>query len=238
MNTSYIDEDGLENVAVGVIKQAKKDYIKGAKLLYSILKYVPEYENITKSIYKSIYNDLIGYKKETIRWMLDAWSFIKNDPYNMFGEAGEEDIIKQWTNDAINGYYKTLYLKGASILFKKHITKKDMNNDDIIKNLINDEQITSDFISARNYAYSLPCGEELIREWNIKAFSNARHLLLKNKEVKPKTIKDSDYLKTLMSKREKNINIAKTLYSEGLSKKEISEKMGLTIQCINKYLRS
>ena len=223
MNTSYIDEDGLENVAVGVIKQAKKDYIKGAKLLYSILKYVPEYENITKSIY----NDLMGYKKETIRWMLDAWSFIKNDPYNMFGEAGEEDIIKQWTNDAINDYYKILYLKGASILFKKHITKKDMNNDDTIKNLINDEQITSNFISARNYAHSLPCGEELIR-----------HLLLKNKEVKPKTIKDSDYLKALMSKKEKNINMAKTLYSEGLSKKEISEKMGLTIQCINKYLRS
>lgn len=234
MNTSYIDEDGLENVAVGVIKQAKKDYIKGAKLLYSILKYVPEYENITKSIY----NDLMGYKKETIRWMLDAWSFIKNDPYNMFGEAGEEDIIKQWTNDAINDYYKILYLKGASILFKKHITKKDMNNDDIIKNLINDEQITSNFISARNYAHSLSYGEELIREWNIKAFNNARHLLLKNKEVKPKNIKDTDHLKTLMSKREKNINIAKKLYSEGLSKKEISEKMGLTTQCIRNYLRS
>lgn len=234
MDAFYIDEDGIENVAVGVIKQAKKDYIRGAKLVYSILKYVPEYENITKSIY----NDLSDYKKEIIRWMLDAWSFIKNDPYDMFGEAGEEDIIKQWTKDAIDDYYKTLYLKGALILFKKHITKKDMNNNDIIKNLINDKQITSDFISARNYAHSLPYGEGLIREWNIKAFNNARHLLLKNKEVKPKNIKDTDYLKTLISKKEKNINMAKTLYSEGLSKKEISEKMGLTIQCIRNYLKS
>lgn len=226
MNT-YVNMDGVENVAVALIKQARKDFVRGGKILYRMFRRIPD----QKEFYASSKKDT---RNENIRWMYDAWRFVQNDPYSMFGEVGEESIINQWKLESIIAYYKDLYMPGATILYEKKGSKEIYEIADItaIKRIGN-KAIGSDFIAARNYIYSLPDGKHILDEWNRNAYERAR----KSKKSRP-SINDTNYAKEKRAKRLTNIKRAKELRDAGKSVQEISEWMGLTMSCIRSYLRS
>ena len=103
--TSYIDMSGVENIAVAMVKQARDDFIRGGKILYELLHNIPTYNELIKD--KT--HITISNQKE-VRWMYDAWRFVRDDPYEFFS-AGEEVIINDWKEAAITAYYKSLYLR-------------------------------------------------------------------------------------------------------------------------------
>ena len=140
-----IDMDGVENVSVALVKQAKNDFIKGAKILYKHLKAIPTQVDLLKN---AAFMTLSNLKE--VRWMYDAWRFVKNDPYEMFGEVGEENIIKSWSEAAVIDHYKDLYLSGATILYVLNAKKKkeiyELADSSIIKKIGNKE-ISNNFIT-------------------------------------------------------------------------------------------
>ena len=84
-----IDMDGVENVSVGLAGQARKDFIKGGKILYDLIGKIPTEKELWNSVYSDMSND------PDVRWMYDAWRFVKEDPYDMF-DIGETTIINAW----------------------------------------------------------------------------------------------------------------------------------------------
>ena len=97
---NYVDMDGVENVAVNLIKQARKDYIKGAKILLLKMKRIPSLDECYKVSYG-----------QAIKHMCDSWRFVINDPYSIFGDIGEDSIIKDWQNSAMMDIYRDLNLQ-------------------------------------------------------------------------------------------------------------------------------
>lgn len=228
----YIDEGGVENVAVGIVNQAKKDFIKGGKILYGMMKCIPTYnELIANPDHHTLSNNA------DVRWMYDSWRFVRDDPYQFFGDVEEEDVINAWKNEAIKEYYKVLYLKGGTILYAKHVHKKDIReNDEAIIKAIEDNTIANDFIAARNYILNVPEGEKTFKEWNILAYERSRHWG-RTGTGRP-SIQNSNYSKEQREKRQKNIKIAKELFESGISDRAIAKELGVTIQCVRNYLRS
>ena len=246
MNT-YVNMDGVENVAVALVKQTRRDFIKGAKILYRMFGRIPT----EKEFYNSPKRDT---RNNNIRYMYDAWRFVKNDPYSMFSSAGEESIINQWKIDTMIDYYKDLYIPGAVILYKamdetnyiygnktqkeKHkLLKKEIYNldDNTIKERIGDEATTNEFIAARNYIYTLFNGKEILEEWNQNAYDRSR----KKKKGHGKIfIQDTDYAKENSAKRITNIKKTKELKESGKSVEEIAKQLNITTGCVYKYLRS
>ena len=224
---TYVNEGGVENVAVGIVKQARKDFIKGGKILYKMFGKIPTEKEFLESPKKDTRNP-------NIRWTYDAWRFVHQDPYQFFGD--EESVIKAWMKEAIEQYYKELYLKGAEILFHKHIPKKDIKeNDEVVKEAIQDNNIATEFIAARNYILSLPDGKDTLRKWNVTAYERSRHYGKGRGKV---SIEDTNYHKELSKKRQENIKKTKEMYEEGISTREIAKELGVSIQAVRAYVRA
>lgn len=228
MEKVYVDGDGVENVAVGIVRQTKKDFIKGARILYGILHRIPtQKELLADQNHASLTN------MESVRWMYDAWRFVIEDPYQFFGDA--EAVINAWKDDAMLEHYSLLYLNGAEQLYTNHAPTKKIHTleDDQVTEFMKDNQLAGSYIAARNYILGLDRGEKVVKEINIKAINRARHPMQKRG---PKAA--TGFIKDLVTKKEKNIKRAKELYSEGMSDREIAKEMGVTLQSVRTYLRS
>lgn len=235
-----IDMGGVENVSVALVKQARNDFIKGAKILYKHLKMIPTQVDLLKD---AAFKTLSNLKE--VRWMYDAWRFVKNDPYEMFGEVGEEAIIKSWSDAAIIDHYKDLYLLGATILYVLNAKKKkeiyELADSSVIKKIGNRE-ISDNFIAARNAILELDDGRELLDQWNVIAFEKskrrekdiAKGKISKNDPIKLKSSKHSDYVK---SKHIERIRKAKELFDGGMSKEDIAKELGVTKTTAYRYIR-
>lgn len=233
--TQYVDMDGLTNVAVGIVRQAKKDFIKGGKILYRMFGYIPTDEEFMKSIHR-------GSRTEPIRQMFDAWRFVIQDPYELFESAGKKQTIDQWKLESIIAYYYDGYVKGAEELYFvnwNHFDTKTILydlDDSIVRESIKDNSIYDQFIKARNYIYSLPNGEKILDEWNATAYERARKRYRKGvKKDRTETIRE--LAKERNSDKLERIKQAKELWNLGLTREEIAEKLGVTRQSVNNYLR-
>ena len=184
-----------------------------------------------------------GSRTEPIRWMFDAWRFVIQDPYELFESAGKKATIDQWKLESIIAYYYDGYIKGAEELYFvnwDHFNTKTVLydlEDSVVRELIADNSIYDQFIKARNYIYSLPNGEKILDEWNATAYERARKHYKKG-EKKDHTDTIRELAKERSSKKQKRIKEAKELWDLGLTKEEIAEKLGVTKQSVNSYLRS
>lgn len=170
MTNTYVDMDGVVNVSVGLIKNTKRDFIKGAKYLYSKMKKIPTQKELLKS---SKYHNLSS--NYDVRWMYDAWRFVRDDPYQLFSDVGEESVINEWKMEAIEAYYRLLYINGAVILFKNNVDKEllKLKDGEIVKSIC-DRKIAEDFIEARNYISTTSHADVLFKEWNRVAYDRIR----------------------------------------------------------------
>lgn len=229
----YVDMDGVENVAVGVIRQAKRDFIKGAKILYSILKKIPTEKELREDpTHMTLAND------GDVRQTYDSWRFVIRDPYSMFGDVGEDAVINQWKIEAIEAYYRELYLPGATELYLKKAVDVHPHalDDKDVEKLISGSML-SDFIAARNYILTTPNGKSKIEAWNSTAYERSKNRK-KGKSKGRTPINKTVYSIKASKNRAKNIERAKELYEAGISKHAIAKELGVGWQCVNNYLRS
>jgi len=236
--TQYVDMDGVTNVAVGIVRQAKRDFIKGGKILYRLFGYIPTEEEFMKSIHR-------GSRTEPIRWMFDAWRFVIKDPYELFESAGKKATIDQWKLESIIAYYYDGYVKGAEELYCIMFDSLDVKNikpyaltDYVLDSHILNSELKNAFMKARNYILNLPNGEKILDEWNATAYERARKRYRKGGEKKDRTETIRELAKERNSKKQKRIKEAKHLWDLGLTREEIAEKLGVSRQCVNSYLRS
>lgn len=235
--TQYVDMDGVENVAVGIIRQAKRDFIKGGKILYRLFGYIPTDEEFMKSIHR-------GSRTEPIRQMFDAWRFVIKDPYELFESAGKEQTIAQWKLESIIAYYYDGYVKGAEELYFVnwyHFNIKTVLydlEDSVVRESIKDNSTYDQFIIARDYILNLPNGEEILDEWNATAYERARKRYKKGGKKKDRTESIRNLAKERNSAKQERIKQAKELWDLGLTREEIAEKLNVTRQSVNNYLRS
>ena len=225
MEKVYVDGSGVENVAVGIVRQTKKDFIKGARILYNILHYIPTQKELLNDPSHATLTNM-----ETIRWMYDAWRFVIDDPYQFFGD--DDRVINAWKDEAILEHYSLLYLNSAEQLYINHTPTKKIHtlNDGQVIEFMKDDKLANAYISARNYILNLDRGDKIIRDLNIKALNRSYH------PVKKKV--PSEYHEKLMTKKEKNVKRAKELYAEGMTDREIAKEMEVTLQTVRTYLRS
>lgn len=229
---SYINEDGVENIACAMIDQARKDFIKGGKVLYGVLKCIPTQKELLEDpTHISLSNNA------DVRWLYDAWRFVRDDPYRLFGDVGEETIIKAWTNEAIKEYYKVAYIKGGTVLYINH-SKKPIHilpEEEIIE-VMKDNQLAADFLKARKYISDLKDKDNIFHEWNVIALSRSRkkyykHLAGIDPEYRPHSEK-------LKETKQKNIKTAKELYESGMSERAIARYLGVQTRTVMLYLKS
>ena len=228
-----IHEDGVVNVSESLVRQARKDFIKGAKILYGTLKKIPTQKELYSSAHPSLTN------RQDVRMMYDSWRFVSGDPYQFFGDVGETIIINSWKKEAILEYYKELYLDGAIAIF---LTKPGSNDIHLLTDgeaaqRINDNEIFKNYLEAKNYICSLSDYEELVKNWNMTAIDRCKRAVKKKGKGRI-LIQDTKYHKALSMKRRQNIEKAKKMHNDGLSLEEIAEELGVTAQCIRVYLRS
>lgn len=228
MEKVYVDGDGVENVAVGIVRQTKKDFIKGARILYGILHRIPTQKELLAD-----QNHATLTNMESVRWMYDAWRFVIEDPYQFFGDT--DAVINAWKDDAMLEHYSLLYLNGAEQLYINHAPTKKIHTleDDQVTEFMKDNQLAGSYIAARNYILGLDRGEKIIKEINIRAINRARHPISKRG---PKS--QTGFVKDLVTKKEKNVKRAKELYAEGMTDREIAKEMEVTLQTVRTYLRS
>lgn len=101
-----LEEDILVNIQYGIIEQARKDYIKGARILISIFK-----EPMEKILNNSRAREMIMKARPSnktaelrhIYWYKDARTFVEKDPYGMFN-GNQETIFKTWNQMAMEEY--------------------------------------------------------------------------------------------------------------------------------------
>lgn len=235
--TQYVDMDGVENVAVGIVRQAKRDFIKGGKILYRLFGYIPTDEEFMKSIHR-------GSRTEPIRQMFDAWRFVIQDPYELFESAGKKATIDQWKLESIIAYYYDGYVKGAEELYfiafdslgAKNIKPYTLT-DYVLQEPILNKELKNAFVKARDYILNLPNGTKYLDEWDATAYERARKRYRKGGEKKDRTEPIRELAKERNSAKQERIKKAKELWDLGLTKEEIAEKLGVTKQCINSYLR-
>ena len=232
MNT-YVDPDGVENIAVGMVKQARNDFIKGGKILYEIFGCIPTYEELIKlNGYKKVAND------SKIRWMYDSWRFVNEDPYSMFGDG--EAVINSWKTDSITEYYKIIYLKLSPIIYGNKPSDNHIQNlsEEELKSCFDNLVDVSKFMEARNYISKLPNSESIFKEWNsigrrrrneAKAFSRLR-------KSRSEAAKDAYKKRIEISNKRKER--AKELYEVVISRQAIAKELGVQLNTVNVYLRS
>ena len=224
-----VHEDGVENIACALVDQARKDFIKGGKTLYAKLKAIPSYSELVAD-----YPSHISLSNNAdVRWMYDAWRFVRDDPYQFFGDVGEDVIIATWKEMAIEEYYKIPYIKaGIEIYRSRPKTKKIQSLDDSeIISILKDNKLSAEFISARNYISKLQNANELFKEWNIIAMTRSKKLGVKGKGFK-------EYVDDKKSERQKKVEKAIELYTGGMNAWDIAKELGVTRQTVWAYLRS
>ena len=232
---TYIDADGLINVSEGIIKQARKDFIKGGKKLYKYFGFIPtEMENL----------QMKGPRGRDISMTYDAWKFVIKDPYDMFGGVGSETVINQWKLLTIIDYYKEYYTDGATEIFKSYKMKKGTKpkikelysfSDEEVRSKIKDDKIYEDFIKARNYIYSLD-RKDLLSEWDKIAYERVKKM--KFKGTPKMNISELEYHKDRTAKKFERIEKAKELSAKGYSKRDIAKELGVTKCTVYTYLKS
>lgn len=236
--TQYVDMDGVTNVAVGIVRQAKRDFIKGGKILYRLFGYIPTDEEFMKSIHR-------GSRTEPIRQMFDAWRFVIKDPYELFESAGKKATIDQWKLESIIAYYYDGYVKGAEELYfiafdsfgAKNIKPYALTDYVLNAHILNNE-LKNAFMKARDYILNLPNGEKMLDDWDETAYERARKRYKKGGEKKDRTEPIRNLAKERNSAKQERVKQAKELWDLGLTREEIAEKLGVTRQSVNSYLRS
>lgn len=124
-----LEEDVLVNIQYGIIEQARKDYIKGARILISIFK-----EPMEKILNNNRAKDMIMKARPSnktaelrhIFWYKDARTFVEKDPYDMFN-GNQEMIFKAWNQMAMEEHieYQKRKEKEHEEKFKK--TRNETN---------------------------------------------------------------------------------------------------------------
>ena len=237
MTNTYIDMDGVENVAVGLINQARKDFVKGAKILYKHLKKIPSYAELIKDkIHMTLSND------KDVRNMYDSWRFVHEDPYSFFGDVGEEAIINAWRSETVIAYYKDLYIKGAIAAYRSgfKVKKKelyDISDSSLKSRVMKDNDIRKDFIEARNYIRNIPNGLDYLDEWNSIAYERVKKMGDREPLSRSEASMRSEYTKQRVAQRRKDMEKAWELKQGGLSVKAIAKYMMRTECCIRNYIR-
>lgn len=225
---NYIDMEGVENVAVAMVRQARKDFIKGSKILYGLLKTIPTYNELIKNkSYPSVAND------KDVRWMYDAWRFVEEDPYNFF-EVGEDKVISEWKLAAILEYYKSVYIKLAPIIYSKKPSNNhihELTDEELLTYLETPEKLKN-FTEARNYVVKLFNSEEIFKEWNIIGRKRRRDAKLEDKKHW------EEFSSNRSAEREKKVARAKELYEAGVSRRAIAKELGVQLVTVHKYLMS
>lgn len=118
-----LEEDVLVNIQYGIIEQARKDYIKGARILISIFK-----EPMEKILNNNRARDMImkarpGHKTAELRhiyWYKDARTFVEKDPYDMFN-GNQEMIFKAWNQMAMEEHIE--YQKRKEKEYERELKK-------------------------------------------------------------------------------------------------------------------
>ena len=235
---TFIHEDGVENVAVGIIRQARKDFIRGGKILYKHLKKIPEYSELIKDKkHISLSND------GDVRMMYDSWRFVMRDPYDMFEDAGKNKVIAAWTFDTIITYYQELYLKSATEAYRSGFKKKKKElyelADKSIKKYFKTESSREEFITARNYISSLPDGvSTYLVEWTEIAYERSkRKEAPKKTTLGPGCIARTEYAIQKQAERRERMLKAWELHKAGTTIKGIAKYMGVTENSVRNYIR-
>lgn len=116
----YLDEEGVVNVAEGVIKQTKADYVKGAKMLYSFYGFIPSLKEAMEK--KTIYSRIVAsnWSRTTAKWFYDAERFVNDDPYEMFTTVSKKMVFNDWKKEGVFLYYLDIYREAAYQLYKKY----------------------------------------------------------------------------------------------------------------------
>jgi len=229
---NYIDMGGVENLAVAMIRQARGDFIKGGLILYGIFGKIPTQEELYKDrTHATLTNN------SAVRWMYDAWRFVRDDPYSMFGD-GEKIVIDAWTKDVIKEHFKKIYLHLGALVYSKHPKDKhiqNLSNDELCEYLPNKED--ADKLSkAIDYISHLSDSKEVFKEWNSVAYKRRNEVRVIKRSQNGDNFRCVNQEK--MDKRRKNANKVKELYESGMSRQAIAKYMGLHIATINNYLRS
>lgn len=101
-----IEQNILNNLQCGIVEQARKDYVRGAKALIAIFK-----KPMDKILYIPKANEMIlksrpGSREVDIRkiyWYKDAKTFVEKDPYNMFNN-NQSIVFDVWDQIAWEEY--------------------------------------------------------------------------------------------------------------------------------------
>lgn len=239
MTDTYVDMDGVENVSVGLIRQAKKDFIKGAKILYDVMKKIPTQNELKSSSGFRLVND------PDVRLMYDAWRFVRKDPYDMF-DPGEETIINSWKDQAVIDYYKDFYITGAAILYYKKASKTkpiyELSNS-TLKKYIKDKKKCEEFIMARDYICNLINGKDLIQSWTEQIRNRTRlyDRHIREGKMDANTFSLADGRVTHLEKRKKDheeaIKKTKELFDAGTSIDAIAKELNIARGTALRYVR-
>lgn len=232
----FIHDNGVENVAVAMVKHTRHDYIVGGKILYRVFKRIPEWDELYNS--EKYFKRLTSKDRENIRWMHDAESFVVDDPYNFFGDVGTDTIINEWRNASIEEYYKPFYVKTGSELY--HFMGKDVD-----LNKLTNEEIKQyippidamNFIEARNYIRKAINSDAKMAEWHRLAHD--RHMRKYGpKKGRAAAIKESKYMTERRKIRMENIKKVKELHKKGWNTRAIANEIGISNCTVFNYLKS
>lgn len=99
MNTNF-DPDGMTNVMIGLIKQTREDYVKGAKRIIRFYGYILPEEDLMKdkTKYRRMREGNLG--RTTTNNYHSACHFVKKDPYELFSNCTTEEIFNSWDHIA------------------------------------------------------------------------------------------------------------------------------------------
>ena len=176
----YIHEDGPINAAEGIIKQARKDFIRAGKKFYEKFGYIPTQKEYNSGRYNNSGNTMAD-----IRYFYDSWQFVIDDPYDMFSGVGADSVIEDWKTASMAECYRKAYVESAAVIYefrsdliptrsgRKKETINDLSNSEIQKLVGN--KVADKFIAARDYICSLDQSWRFV-DWNRYAADKLRKM--------------------------------------------------------------
>lgn len=230
---NYIDMEGVENIAVAMVRQARNDFIKGGKILYKVLKTIPTYNELIKNkLYPSLAND------KDVRWMYDAWRFVEKDPYDFF-EVGDAEVISEWKLAAIQDYYRSVYIKIAPVIYSQKPSNNHIHEltDEELNGYLEAKDIEQ-FKEARDYALNLAEAEEILKEWNHTSRYRRKDARMDKIRAQKNREQLTEARKIVSEESKKKRARAKELYEAGLSRRAIAKELGVQLVTVHYYLRS
>ena len=73
----FIHDNGVENVAVAMVKHTRHDYIVGGKILYRVFKRIPEWDELYNS--EKYFKWLTSKDRETFMERIKAYAPVKDN---------------------------------------------------------------------------------------------------------------------------------------------------------------